>query len=271
MMTREAHVRIVRRGDVMRIWRLSILAVPLLVAACSQSPTGSMAPSQAASTEATSTAAPSASGPVAGCPNPDGGSCLGLLEAGTYSTTVFGLGLTYTVTEGWGNFEDLPGQVAFVPPHGDTDAVNAGLSDYVGVVDSVAPASADCEEHAQDGVDATVEAMLEWYASLEGLAMTTPMPTTIGGLAGYVTDLTIADGYVKGCPYVGFEGIPMVPLIISVPPADLHHVVMDGVATRLYLLSGPEGQPIAIEVNDVPGLDSFDDMDAVIQTFEFGR
>ncbi len=58
-------------------------------------------------------ASKSASSPAttesAGCPNPHGGSCLGNLDPGTYSTSVFDPKITYTVPAGWTNFEDLPG------------------------------------------------------------------------------------------------------------------------------------------------------------------
>jgi CBS domain-containing protein len=243
---------------------LAVLGLALVLVACGQSPAGSDPSSEAASTTATAAAS------VPACSNPDGGACLGRLAAGTYTSSLFGLGLTYTVTDGWVNFEDLPGQVAFVPPHGDVAGVNPGTSDFVGVDDSVAAASADCAEHAQADVDPTVDAMLEWYSSLEGLVMTDPEPVTVGGLEGFVTDVTLADGYGGTCPYPGLEETPMVPLIIGVPPAGLHHVVIGDTITRLYLLTGPDGQTIAIEVSEVPGGDSLDDVDAIVKTFAFG-
>ena len=241
-----------------------VLGVALVLVACGQSQTGSNAPSEAASSTTTAEAS------VPACPNPEGGDCLGELAAGTYASSAFGIGLTYTVTDGWVNFEDLPGQVAFVPPQGDVAGVNPGTSDFIGVYDSVAPASADCAEHAQADVEPTVDAMLEWYSSLDGLVMTDPEPMTIGGFQGFVTDVTLADGYGGTCPYPGFEEIPMVPLIIGVPPAGLHHVVIGDTITRLYLLTGPESQTIAIEVSDVPGGGSLDDVDAIVETFVFG-
>ena len=87
----------------------------------------------------------------------------------------------------------------------------------------------------------------------------------------WLVDLSIADGYKGGCPYQGWEGVPMVPLFIGgAGPADVHHVAIPDNDTRLYLLEGQAGRTIAIEVNDWSGGTSMDELDAVVRGFEFG-
>ena len=61
----------------------------------------------------------------------------------------------------------------------------------------------------------------------------------------------------------------MVPLIIGVGPASLHHVVCCDITTRLYLLSGPSEETIAIEISDVEGGETLEQLDAVARSFEF--
>src|SRR6476659_4891283 len=43
------------------------------------------------------------------CPNSHGGTCLGTIPAGTYTTTTFRPPITYTIPQRWTNGEDLPG------------------------------------------------------------------------------------------------------------------------------------------------------------------
>jgi hypothetical protein len=118
--------------------RASLVVAALLLAGCSITPVASnvssagtsVAPATAsaiggsplASTSSSAPALPSAavsSATPAGCPNPDGGQCLGPIAAGTYSTVVFGPTITYTVPAGWANYEDLPGNFLLIPPGGD--------------------------------------------------------------------------------------------------------------------------------------------------------
>jgi hypothetical protein len=56
---------------------------------------------------------------------------LGALTAGTYKTRVFHPAISYTVPDGWKNFEDTPGNFLLVPPDGNLPGVNGGTSDLV--------------------------------------------------------------------------------------------------------------------------------------------
>ena len=147
--------------------------------------------------------------------------------------------------------------------------MNAGTSDYIGMYDGIAPASANCDEVPESGIETTPEAMADWYVSLPGLDTMEATPVDPGDLMGSVFDVALAEGLEKGCPYPGAEGIPMVPLIIGVGPASLHHVVCCDITTRLYLLSGPSEERIAIEVSDVEGGATLEELDAVVRSFEF--
>ena len=148
---------------------------------------------------------------AAACPNPEGGECLGPLTGGTYASVEFQAGVTYTVPDGWANYEDLPGNFLLVPPSGTLEGVNAGTSDYIGMYDGTAPASANCDEVPEPGIETTPEAMAEWYVSLAGLDTTEPSPVHLGGLMGRVFDVALAKGHEEGCPYPGARGHPYGP------------------------------------------------------------
>lgn len=203
------------------------------------------------------------------CPNPHGGACLGELDAGTYTTQVFETPLTYTVPEGWSNYEDLPGNFIVVPPSGSLDGIDAGTADYVGVYDGIAVADAECIERQQSGVDLTPAAMAAWFVEHEGLDTTSPTDVTVGGLEGVVVDLRIAESYTEGCPYEGYEGVPMVPMLIGAGPAEVHHVALGENVTRLYLLEGQNGRVVAIEVSDVRGGAELGELDSIVGEFVF--
>jgi hypothetical protein len=256
--------------------RLAALLVALLLAipGCGGA-SASPSPAEASPSPTTPGAASSsarATASAATCPNPVefGGACLGYLAAGTYSTELFEAGLTYTVPDGWGNFEDLPGNFLLVPPGGELEGVNADTTDFIGVYDGVAAASANCDEVPEPDVGAGSESMAEWYASHAGLSMTEPHAVTMGGLEGVVTDITLAEGYTETCPFSA-SGEPLVPLIIGTGPAGLHHVVTGSFTARLYLLAARTGEIIAIEVIDHPGGETLDQLTEVVESMEFGR
>jgi len=95
--------------------RLVLLVVVL--AGCSADPSTTASDRATPSSPSTPTLTSSPGTTPTTCnPLEDGGPCLGELAPGTYMTTVFTPRITYTVTEGWANWEDLPGQVLLVPP-----------------------------------------------------------------------------------------------------------------------------------------------------------
>lgn len=91
------------------------VALLLLVTGCSADPSTR----RPQSPPATTLSASASTQPAQRCPNPnpdDGGTCLGPLKAGEYTTQQFRPRLTYSVPAGWDNEESLPGNFLLIPP-----------------------------------------------------------------------------------------------------------------------------------------------------------
>lgn len=213
---------------------------------------GGSSSSPAASSQPTATAPASSPQPTPPpCPNPEGQACLGPISAGTYTTTVFTPKLTYTVPQGWTNFEDTPGNFLLVPSRGDLPGVNAGTSDYIGVYTSVAAEKTACVENVPEpGVADTPVAIARWIRANPGLHATPPAPVTIGHLHGVVLDITQTKG--AGVKCAAFPGPRYVAVMMGRDPSGLDHGLIPGLRMRLYLLAYGGGA-LAIEVDDVRG------------------
>jgi hypothetical protein len=203
--------------------------------------------------------------PLPTCPNSEGGSCLGTLVAGTYTTIIFQPQITYTVPSGWANYEDRPGNFLLVPPGFDLQGVNPGTSDFIGIDASVA-AWNGCGDEPAPGVDQTVAGMTQWIMTNPGLVDPKSRNVSIGGLKGVVFDLRQSPTWQRTCPFS--NGEPVVPLIAGVGPSDLEHVVPLQGVTRLYLLAGPLGV-LAIEVVDVHDAGRLDGYSKLVQQLQF--
>jgi hypothetical protein len=225
-----------------------------------------VSPSLSGSVEASASPSPSMARPP--CPNVEGGQCLGVLDAGMYETVQFVPDLTYTVPAGWANYEDTPGNFLLVPPESDLAGVNADTSEYIGVYDGVAAASADCEEEPQEGFDPTPEGVVAAYRARDGLVLGDPERITIGGLDGLMIDVSLADDFDGTCPFDP-QGHPLVPMLIGTGPAGLHHVINATFDMQLYLLVGRHGETIGVEVIDHPGDQSMDQMSGIVEDFVF--
>ena len=201
------------------------------------------------------------------CPNPEGGSCLGPITAGSYRTVVFTPQISYTVPDGWGNFEDTPGNFLLIPPGGTLAGVNPGTSDYIGIYTGVAAESQQCDQAKAapaPGVGRTPTGIAAYWSRLPAVTMTAPKPATVGGLNGVVVDLVANKSHNAICtdpssPY-GYQ-----PLILGMGPASLEHGLVAGPPYRVYLLTWstfdkgtPVNLTIEIEVNSPSGhLDSY--------------
>jgi len=261
--------------------RHGLLPVFLLVAACASAAPASAPPAPsvngASTASPTVAASPSAATPSAStappCPNPyDGGSCLGTLSAGTYRTTVFELPITYTVPDGWQNFEDLPGNFLLIPPGEDLGGVDAGTADYVGVGLHAVPASRDCSTEAkaiqpESGIAETPVAIAAELRDRPGLVVTEPREVEIGGLTGVVVDVRVDPTWTGTCFYSA--GAPGVPLLKGLPPSNFDHAISPGIAIRLYLLAnGDTTLQIEIQVVD---LESLPELAAIAEGFRFAE
>lgn len=253
-----------------------LLASVLLATGCaaqtSRSPEttlpASSSPSSSVSTSPTATPRPS-------CPNPEGGVCLGVLSAGTYTTQIFTPEITYTVPNGWQNFEDTPGNFLLVAPGYDLRGVNEGGSDYIGIYTSIAAANRLCSTEAevqsdQPGVARTSSAIADEFMQRPGLATTPSTPVSVGGLSGVVLDITLTDGWTGTCFYAP-GGLPVVPMFRgpAVSPSSLDHGMGLGLTMRLYLLDRPGGT-LAIEVDDFVDGAHLDAYSTIIDQIKFG-
>ena len=164
--------------------------------------------------------------------------CRGSLVAGTYGTRLFTPPFTYAVGDGWVNAEDEDGNFLLVPPGRAVEAVDAGLTDYLGVYSSVRVPVA-CSEVADASVAATPAAIAEWLANEAPLVTTGRRPVSIGGLSGVMIDVSLSpdDG---GCG--GFY-----PILVGTGRSSLTHAVSAVQPLRLYLLDSEHGT-LAIEV-----------------------
>ncbi|WP_394253472.1 LamG domain-containing protein [Arthrobacter pityocampae] len=179
------------------------------------------------------------------CPDPHGGICLGVLDAGTYSTSSFAPALSYTVPTGWQNGEDLPGNVLLSRPEDQGAGIWGGS--YIGIYQNVR-AAAPCGEAAQPGVGTSAAELADWYRNTPGLQIMTDTPVTIGGLSGVALDLAVDDQWRSDCPLAG--SIHAIPILIGGGVSDLHHVLGAPLQMRLYLLDW-DGGNVAIEVTAV--------------------
>lgn len=251
-------------------WKPRLVLLVVVLAGCSADPTTTASDAVAPSSPSTPTITSSPGTTPTTCnPLEDGGPCLGELAAGTYATKVFTPPIAYTVTEGWANWEDLPGNFLLVPPGEKLKGVNADMSDFIGIYHGVAAAAADCEESAEPGVERSSSALARWFSRHPGLVTTDPEPTSVGGLDGMVVDISLRPEWATTCPFA-HDGEALVPLIIGDGPAGLHHLINASFTTRLYLLDLGSSN-VVIEVVDHPGDDlALKDYEAIIQDLEFG-
>ena len=198
------------------------------------------------------------------CTKVFGGTCLGELAAGTHSTSTFRPKLTYTVPVGWTNFQDQPGEVGFVPPGGDWQAVDPEQSDYIGVFTSIR-GNPNC-----DGKPVGVQTPSAFVAMLRGdprVRVTQQAAATIGGLHGYV--LTMRDAGTTSCPWS--QGKPAAPVIAGLAPTPTgmaHEVPPPPGFMRLYLLGYKRGT-LGIEVDEIKSGSKLDAYSAVVRSFRF--
>jgi hypothetical protein len=186
--------------------------------------------------------APASSPEPPGCPNPDGGTCLGVLQAGTYSTRTFQPKLTYTVPDGWANYEDDAGNAAFAPPGVNLSKVEQAVDDIF-IMTIVAPATMNCEATADTNVPDTAKGVSSWLSHHPWLSTSQPKAVTIGGLRGYVLSVrpTSTGGIRCGGP------VRSVPLVVGVGGTSQGDFWLAGPSDHalVYLLNF-EGLPLGI-------------------------
>jgi hypothetical protein len=205
---------------------------------------------------------------VTSCPNPHGGECLGLLDAGRYKTKAFIPRLHYSVPDGWLNLEDLPGNFLVLRASDPLDEIGAG--NYIGVYQSVHAAARDCAEEPEPGIGQSAAELAVEIQNRDGVEVLASGRAKIGPLTGYTIDLRIDPAWTDAC----LEGLdlPVVPLIIGSGVSQLHHVLVPQTTTRLVILDWQETN-IVIEVSSLNDQNSLEEyLDAagpVIDSFAF--
>lgn len=239
------------------------VAVALLLVGCAsaEAPEPASPPTQSEAAVVSPTPTPAAA-EAAGCPNPHGGACLGVLEAGEHRTTVFQPAITYTVPPGWTNYEDLPGNFWLFQTEDLASQESAVGGSYLGIYQDAAAAALNCAEAPEQGVGRTPEALVAWYQSVPALTVTPPVPVTVGGLEGLQIDLALADGASADmCTYGPYAGVP---LIIGSGVSQMHHVLLDELEVRLVILARGEGN-VTLEITNVSEQHPSDEFRASLQ------
>lgn len=250
-----------------RAYTALTLILAFTIVGCTAAQSANPSPTSVGTEGAAASVAPSlAARPP--CPYPGrGGTCLGVVSAGTYSTTSFTPSITYTVPhDGWSNGEDRVGIFVLLAPGESFAGVEADTSDWIGVFRSVGAAAAGCDEEVEPGV-VSAQALTDWFTRQPGLVVTEPQPTSVGGLSGLMIDLSLAPDWTGTCPFI--PDIPLVSLLYGTGLSEGLGVVVEASwTTRLYLLDF-EGSNVAIYVMDHPGRLSLDAYDAVVRTIQF--
>ena len=188
--------------------------------------------------------------------------CFGPLDEGTYTAQRFEPALTFTVPAGWNNPLDTRGSFDLWTRGwsrgNDPDDPGIYLFYHPGLRVSTQPRAVDgCSNVVDETVGVSAAELAEWIAVHPGVETTGPSPVSVGGLAGYRLDLSIASGWEKTCPqHAGYLVVPLLDdlsLIEKQPYASV----------RLYLLDLPAGGSLAMVVDGavldeaMPVVDSF--------------
>lgn len=207
-----------------------------------------------------------ADGQSVSCPEPESGTCLGELEAGTYTTQSLRPQLTYTVPDGWANMDDTPGVFLLLPPGRDQDGADAGSDDYLGVYHAAAVWAGDCSPATEPAVGLKPRAIVEALRDREGLETSAPRRVEVGGLTGLVVDIEAHMTGKEGCS--GPESGRVIPLIVGVGQANFGRVQMADMRTRLYVLAYRE-ENVVVEVSDVEADPASFDFESVVDSMRF--
>jgi hypothetical protein len=146
-----------------------------------------------------SAAAASPDSTPAACSNPDGGTCLGVLDAGTYTSSAFVPAMTFTVPDGWQNIEDLDGSFVLLPPGGSAEEYYDSRGDAISVLSDTYAARESCDLGPAAGVDRTPDGIVGYLRQRTSLQISDPKPVTVGGFTGLVVDLTLVPGNALAC------------------------------------------------------------------------
>ena len=203
--------------------------------------------------------------------------CLGALDPGTYSSANFNPfvpstawvanygALSYTVPAGWANIEDCDACFTLAEQGAAQNEAISLFSDVAAHLQG-----ADCTNAVAPGIGQSASAISTWLTTLPGLVATAPTATTIGGLSGYLVDVSLDPAWTQTCPYSG--GDPTVPLFTSALGGGFDWGVGGDGRSREILLDLPDGRVLLVDVG-ASTQSAFDTLVAdaipVIQNFQF--
>lgn len=186
------------------------------------------------------------------------------VPAGTHTSVAFRPSVTYTVPAGWTNPSDTATYFLLQPVGADLVGIHL-FRDAVAM--SQDPT---CPTAPEPGVGTTAAELVAWIGERPGLTVSQPVPTTTGGLRGFVIDVAIVDGWLASCPFA--NGIPTVPLLFG-QEAGLRWVVAGSERLRLYVLDVPGGGTVIVDIDAFDGdlFDAFaEDAAPIVISLEFG-
>jgi hypothetical protein len=210
------------------------------------------------------------------CKQP-GRDCLGIVEAGTYSTNRFNPygGFTYgeatfTLPDGWAVIHDTQASLFLgsADDYTGPDPAPWGLTAWADVA-AASPDSDDCGRGPTDQPDPTVGAGAEniaaWMAALPTLSATRST-MTISGMPAQVVDAEVADGATI-CDW----GIVLIVSRTS-KPDPFNYGIVEGQHMRIILFDVAPERTVAIFVDDT-GHPGFEDLEKVampiVESFVF--
>jgi hypothetical protein len=194
----------------------------------------------------------------AACPFP--GWCLGDLDSGRHVSAAFNPWVppqawqyaygrfSYVVPDGWQNFEDGGDGYALAKqdaPEGPDALPTSAIRIWQDVLANAQTAS--CENAPAPGVGHTARAIATWLSSLPSLDTTKPKSVTIGGLRGFMLDVSINRASKSTCPWM--DGKPAATLFINSDPSSSFGwgIGLDG-SMRLFLLDLGGGRTLLIDI-----------------------
>jgi len=189
-----------------------------------------------------------------GCPDPQGGSCVGALGPGPHRSGEFIPPFDYRIPAdapiAWDNPEDLPGTFTLHP---------AGpVSDAIFFFRDMRVVTAVCIPQFDESVGVQAAEIAAWMEANPNLTATPAETVTVGGLWGVSLDIAASGAYTTECPDMSPDdpypaGLPLVPLFAGAGSGEGTWFIGGDEGMRLYLLDMPGGGNLIISVDAIAG------------------
>lgn len=177
------------------------------------------------------------------------GACVGALPAGSHTSSYMQPGITYSVPSGWVNAYDTTDAFELVPDTAaNQDAINGrnGTLYDLSVNRNLRLGSADCSTTPANE-SFTANSIVQGLASRAGVAASTPVNVTVGGLSGKQLDFAVGAGWTAACPG------DVVPGVATFTNGEAHWWAVAGERKRVIVLDDPLGGNLVIEIASPEG------------------